>query len=70
MSRRNFEANANIVSTITPAKLEQARVEEEKKLPISDPAVRLLCKHVHATGGHVMGSDQSHSSIYISPPSL
>jgi len=59
MSRRNFEADANILSTITPAKLEQAQVEEEKKLPISDPAVRLLRKHVHATGGCVMGSDQS-----------
>ena len=79
MKRKNFEADANLLSTITPAKLEQARIEEEKKLPISDPAVRLLRKHVHATGGRVMGSDQSRyqlrsqmwsTCIYISPPSL
>ena len=79
MRRKNFEADANLLSTITPAKLEQARIEEEKKLPISDPAVRLLRKHVHATGGRVMGSDQLRyqlrsqmwsTSIYIGPPTL
>ena len=79
MRRKNFEADTNLLSTITPAKLEQARIEEEKKLPISDPAVRLLRKHIQATGGCVMGSDQSRyqlcsqmwlTSIYLSPPSL
>jgi hypothetical protein len=79
MKRRNFEADANLLSTITPAKLQQARMEEEKNLPISDPAVRLLHKHIHATGGRVMGSDQSRyqlrsqmwsTAIYLSPPSL
>ena len=79
MRRKNFEAEAHMLSTITPAKLEQARIEEEKKLRISDPAVCLLRKHVQATGGRVMGSNQSHyqlcsqmwsTAIYLSPPSL
>ena len=39
MKRKNFEADVNLLSTITPAKLEKAQIEEEKKLPISDPAV-------------------------------
>ena len=79
MKRKNFEADANLLSTVTPAKLQQAQMEEEKNLPISDPAVRLLRKHVHATGGRVMGSDQSRyqlrsqmwsTAIYLGPPSL
>jgi len=67
------------MSSITLEKLEQAHIEEEKNIPISDPAVRLLRKHIHATGGQVMGSDQLRyqlqsqiwsTSIYVNPLSL
>ncbi|KAF8195697.1 hypothetical protein K438DRAFT_1968205 [Mycena galopus ATCC 62051] len=48
MRRKNFEKDARILATITTAKLEQASREEEQRIPISDPAVRLLRQHVHA----------------------
>ena len=60
-------------------KLELAQQEEEKHLPISDPAVRLLKSHINATAGRIMGSDQSRfqlrsqiwsTSIYLGPPYL
>lgn len=79
MGRKNFEKDAHILSTISLEKLEQARREEESHLPISDPAVRLLYQHVHATVGRVVGSDQSRfklrsqiwsTSIYMGPPTL
>jgi hypothetical protein len=79
MHRRNFEHDARILSMITAEKLEQAREEEAKSQPISDPAVRLLRQHVHATVGHVTGSDQKRcqlrsqiwsTSISKGPPAL
>ena len=60
-------------------KLEQAQADEEKGIPISDPAVRLLKSHVNATVGRIMGSDQSRfklrsqiwsTTIYLGPPYL
>jgi len=79
MRRKTFEADARLMSTITPEKLEQAQREEEHNEPISDPAVRMLRSHVHATAGRVMGSDSSRyrlrsqiwsTAIYLNPPSL
>ncbi len=51
MRQRNFDTDALILSSITVEKLEAARREEEKNLPISDPAMRLLRQHVHTTAG-------------------
>ena len=59
MGCKNFERDARVMAQITMEQLEQAQREEEQGLPISDPAIRLLKSHVHATVGHVMGSDQS-----------
>ncbi|KAF8145651.1 hypothetical protein K438DRAFT_1735322 [Mycena galopus ATCC 62051] len=59
MRRKNFEKDARILATITTAKLEQASREEEQRIPISDPAVRLLRQHVHAAVSRVSGSNQS-----------
>lgn len=79
MRRKNFEREARVLSTVSIEKLEQACREEEAHLPISDPSVRLLRQHVHATVGRVMGSDQSRyklrsqiwsTSIYMGPPTL
>lgn len=58
MHQRNFESNANMLSTITKEKLEKAASKENNHLPISDPAVKLLLQHVHAIGLRVQGSDQ------------
>ncbi|EIM90060.1 uncharacterized protein STEHIDRAFT_52210 [Stereum hirsutum FP-91666 SS1] len=63
MRRKNFDADARLLSTITKEKLECAVEEESKNRPISDPAVRLLRKHIHATGARVKGSDHSRYSL-------
>lgn len=79
MRRKTFDADARLLSTITVEKLKLVQTKEEKGIPISDPAVHLLRKHIHATGGRVMASDQARyqlrsqiwsTSIYINPPSL
>ncbi len=79
MKRKNFERDARIMSTLTMEKLRQAQQEEERGLPPSDPAVRLLREHVHATAGRVVGTDQSRyrmrgqmrsTTIEHGPPSL
>lgn len=79
MRRKAFEKDAHILSTLTKAKLQRAQQEEENHIPFSDPAVRLLRKYLYATGGNVMGSDQSRyqlrsqiwsTSIVMNPPSL
>src|ERR1700722_16584890 len=59
MRRKNFEKDAHIISSITTEKLAKAQAEEAKGIPISDPAIRLLKKHVHSGSSRVMGSDQS-----------
>ncbi|KAJ6631969.1 hypothetical protein B0H10DRAFT_2159554 [Mycena sp. CBHHK59/15] len=63
MRRKNFDKDARLMATITPEKLQQACREEEQKLPISDPAVRLLRQHVHSTVARVKGSNQSRSIL-------
>ncbi|GLB44644.1 putative G-quadruplex DNA unwinding [Lyophyllum shimeji] len=77
--RKNFEKDLRVISTVTVEKLEQARREEEKQHAISDPAVRLLRKHIHAASAHVQGSDQARyqlrsqiwsTSIMLNPPTL
>ena len=79
MRRKNFDADARILMSITPEKLQQAQEEEAKNLPISDPAVRLLHQHIHASGVRVMASDQARyqlrsqiwsTSIALNPASL
>ena len=59
MPHKNFDADTQILMSITPEKLEQAQEEEVKNVPISDPVVWLLHQHIHAMGGHVMASDQA-----------
>ncbi|PSS32096.1 hypothetical protein PHLCEN_2v2137 [Hermanssonia centrifuga] len=79
MKRKNFEHDARIMSSLTAAKLRQAAAEEEQGLAPSDPAVRLLLRHVHATAGRVVGTDQSRyrlrsqirsTSIEHGPPTI
>jgi len=79
MLRKTFEKDAHILATIMAEKLRKAQEEEEKNSPITDPAVRLLRQHIYATGGRVVGSDQSRhqlrsqiwaTSIMLNPPSL
>src|SRR5882762_9132185 len=79
MRCKTFDKDAQVLSRITIEQLHAAQKEEEHGLPISNPSVRLLRQHVHATGSRVIGSDQSRyslrgqmwaTSICLSPPSL
>ncbi|THH18968.1 hypothetical protein EW146_g2114 [Bondarzewia mesenterica] len=60
---RNFEADARVLSSITKEKLEVAEREEERNHAISDPAVRALRRHVHATAARVKGSDSARHQL-------
>ena len=79
MNWKTFERDAQLLSTLTLKKLQIVQEAEEKNIPISDPLIQLLWKHVYATGAHVLGSDYSHyqlrsqiwsTSIMLNPPSL
>jgi hypothetical protein len=79
MQRKTFERDAHLLATITIETLQKAQDDEEHGRPISDPAIRLLRQHTHATGGRVTGSDQARyqlrsqiwaTSIMLNPPSL
>ena len=79
MQRQTFEREARIISSVTAEKLDLAKSEEDKGLPISDETVRALKKHVYATAARVSGSDQSRyrlrsqiwsTSTVLGPPSL
>ena len=79
MERKTFERDARLMSSVTVTKLEAAKREEEKGLPISDPAVQALKKHIHATASRIQGSDQARvrlrseiwsTAAVLGPPSL
>ncbi|CAK5266163.1 unnamed protein product [Mycena citricolor] len=63
MRRKDFEKDARILSTITQQALEKAKMEEDQKQRISDPAVRLLRQHVHSAVGRVQGSNESRTIL-------
>jgi hypothetical protein len=79
MRRKNFEREAQLMSTITAERLQAARQEEQQGGQTSDPVVRLLKKHVYASSSKVVGSDQSRyllrsqiwsTTVMLGPPSL
>ncbi|CAK5270204.1 unnamed protein product [Mycena citricolor] len=63
MRRKDFDKDARILSTITAEALEKSRQEEQQKLPISNPAVRLLRRHIHTAVGRVQGSNESRTVL-------
>ncbi|KAH7930556.1 hypothetical protein BV22DRAFT_1000478 [Leucogyrophana mollusca] len=62
MRRRDFEHDAIAIGSLTVADLKQAEKEEASHLPISNPRVRLLRKHVFNSSGRVKGSDNSRAT--------
>jgi len=62
MRRKDFERDAFVINSITIADLKQAEKEEAAHVPISNPRVRLLRKHVFTTSGRVKGSDKLRAS--------
>ena len=79
MRRPYFEKDARILATITAEKLRHACEEETAGQPITDPAVKLLQKHMYTVAGRVKGSNTSRTQlrsqiwstcIMKNPPSL
>jgi hypothetical protein len=79
MNKQSFEREARIIQTITREKLALAQNEEDRNIPISDPAIRLLRKTVHGALVHVIGSNESRyqmrgqiwsTCVFLGPPSV
>jgi hypothetical protein len=79
MRRRDFETDSQAIASLTIQDLQQAEHEEDSNIPISNPKVQALRKHVFVSSGHVMGSDSSRASyrsqiwgsiLRLRPPSL
>ena len=79
MNKSSFEQEAVSLSTVSHASLKKAVREEELHLPISDPNIRSLKRHIYAAAGHVQGSDVSRNrlrsqlwstAIFLGPLSL
>ncbi|KAG1772012.1 hypothetical protein EV702DRAFT_1181371 [Suillus placidus] len=64
MRQKDFERDAFIINSLTVADLRQAEKEEAENKFISNPRVRLLRKHVFATSGRVIGSDNAQAQYH------
>lgn len=64
MHRQDFECDAVAISSLTVADLKQAEKEETAHVLISNPCVKLLCKHVFTSSAQVKGSDKSRASYH------
>jgi hypothetical protein len=79
MKRDDFEKDGLAMTMLTVNDLIQAEKEEAQRLPISNPRVQALQKHVFAASGRIVGLDNSHTSyrgqiwgtsLWLRPPSL
>jgi hypothetical protein len=79
MKRRDFDAIARTLNTLTPADLRVAAEEEEKGQPHSNPAMAVLKRYINATSSRVVGSDAARfqlrsqiwsTSVYLNPATL
>lgn len=57
MNRRDFERDAQILETITVEALQKAEQEEKRGQMISDPAVKVLFRHLRSSCARVKGSN-------------
>ncbi|KAF8443785.1 hypothetical protein L210DRAFT_3611238 [Boletus edulis BED1] len=63
MKRKDFNNEALAIRSLTVADLKQAEKEEAANLPVTNPRVHMLRKHVFAASRRVKGSD-SHCATY------
>ncbi|RDX55291.1 hypothetical protein OH76DRAFT_1452358 [Lentinus brumalis] len=61
--RKAFEQEMRVLSSISVATMQQASQQEAAKQPITDPAVLLLKRLVHAAAGRVQGTDAARYKI-------
>nr|GAT42479.1 predicted protein [Mycena chlorophos] len=79
MDRNEYLAHQTLISKLEPRDLILASEEENRKVPISNPTVRLLRKHLTTIRARVQGTDESRVGIRaqiwgltlrFNPPSL
>jgi Helitron helicase-like domain at N-terminus len=79
INRSDFQRDATILMGLTPERLQQAAREEDANLPIVDPAVKKIRRHVHGAVSRVQGTDQARyqlrsqiwsTALYHGPPSV
>ncbi|KAF8441323.1 hypothetical protein L210DRAFT_3644628 [Boletus edulis BED1] len=58
MNRRDFERDAQAIQSLTVKDLKEAENEEALHMPISNPRVKTLRKHLFTSSGRVTGSDK------------
>nr|GAT52360.1 predicted protein [Mycena chlorophos] len=63
MDHNEYLANQELISKLEPQDLIQASEEENQKIPISNPAIRLLRRHLTTIRARVQGTDESRVSI-------
>ncbi|KAJ3729418.1 hypothetical protein C8R42DRAFT_570374, partial [Lentinula raphanica] len=63
LRKSSYDRDIRILLSITREQLQHAAKEESEKKMISDPAVRLLKKYVHASAANVEGSNASHTRL-------
>ncbi|KAJ3764784.1 hypothetical protein FB446DRAFT_656130, partial [Lentinula raphanica] len=63
LKKSSYDRDIRIISSITKEQLQQAAREEAQKKTISDPAVHLLRKYVHASAMKVEGSNASRTRL-------
>ncbi|KAI6116457.1 hypothetical protein F5141DRAFT_1213054 [Pisolithus sp. B1] len=56
--------NTLSIAKLTVEDLKQVEEDEARKILLTNPAVRLLRKHVVATNGRVLGSDHAHAAYH------
>ncbi|KAF8339932.1 uncharacterized protein EI90DRAFT_2894260, partial [Cantharellus anzutake] len=64
MKRKDFEFDTSMLSQVTIHDLKAASHEEARGIPVSNPRVQRLMKHIRVTASHVMGMDSFHTAIH------
>ena len=79
MRRTDFDADGDLLASLSLRDLQEAQVDEEKHRPIHNDRVRHLRRHLFATSSHIMASGKMRASyrsqiwgscLWLRPPSL
>lgn len=63
VSKKTFHDNEALFRSVRPADLEMASHEEAKKIPLSNPTVLSLKRHISTVRAKVMGTDESRMNL-------
>jgi hypothetical protein len=79
MRRKDFERDMRLLASISKERWEVAIAQEQRRQPITDPAICALRSHIHASSARVQGSNSHRfrlrskiwsTAVWLGPPSL